>query len=122
MVYYNECGFCCVHCMCSFLGWGLGKLIVSSMSWATASIFAKFIEDLIVLVAKFVIFIHPFVQAVALIPEMLIFANQIRQVLESASDFNRTHLGVACCFLHTHNLTYSPNLSTLFLSYFNDCL
>lgn len=66
------------------------------MSWATASIFAKFIKDLIMLVAKLVILIHPFVQTVTLIPEMLIFANQIRQVLESASDFNRTHLGVGC--------------------------
>lgn len=23
MVYYNECGFCFVHCVCFFLGWGL---------------------------------------------------------------------------------------------------
>lgn len=92
------------------------------MSWATASIFAKFIEDLIVLVAKFVIFIHPFVQAVALIPEVLIFANQIRQAMEFASDFNRTHLGCRCFFLHTHTLPHLSNLSTIFLSYLNDCL
>lgn len=39
----------------------LGKLVVGSMSWATASIFAKFIKDLIVLAAKLVILIHPFV-------------------------------------------------------------
>ena len=39
----------------------LSELVVGGMSWATASIFAKFIKNLIMLAAKLVILIHPFV-------------------------------------------------------------
>ena len=50
-----------VHVGWFFLGWGLGELVVSSMSWATTSIFAKLNKNLIMLIAKLVVFIDPLV-------------------------------------------------------------
>ena len=39
----------------------LGKLIVGCMRWAAPSIFAKLNKNLIMLIAKLIVFVNPFV-------------------------------------------------------------